>query len=195
MSWSEARRRGSAAPIGAAAIVLAMALPLGGCFQPVYLAAGGTVAADLRGIQVDPVPERFGHYVRDELLTDINGSGAPVTPKYRLTLSPRERLQTALVDITTQRTQAGTIVTDVDYKLYPIGSDTPIAAGTVSSAASYNRNEQRFANIRAARDAEIRDARTVADQLAIRLAAAIAAPQPLPKPPAPPSDAQDADTR
>jgi LPS-assembly lipoprotein len=46
-----------------------------------------------------------------------------------------------------------------------------VARGTVTSFASYDRSAQRFANIRAARDAEIRDARTLADQLTTQVAA------------------------
>jgi LPS-assembly lipoprotein len=40
--------------------------------------------------------------------------------------------------------------------------------------ASYDRTSQRFANIRAARDAEIRDAKVLADQIKTRLAVALA---------------------
>ena len=45
------------------------------------------------------------------------------------------------------------------------------STGTVTSAADYDRSEQRFADIRAARDAEIRDAHTVADQITQQIAA------------------------
>ncbi len=127
---------------------------------------------------VDPVPDRFGHYLHDQLITNLNGTGATVTPKYRLVLSSHERVQSALVDITTQRPQNGTVVTDIDFKLLRIGSDKPIVAGTVTSAASYDRSEQRFANIRASQDAERRDAKTVADQITTRVAAAISSPRP-----------------
>ena len=41
--------------------------------------------------------------------------------------------------------------------------------------ASYDRTSQRFANIRAARDAEIRDAKALADQIRTRIMAALAA--------------------
>ena len=46
----------------------------------------------------------------------------------------------------------------------------------MSSAATYDRSAQRYANIRAARDAEIRDAKTVADQITTRIAAALSDP-------------------
>ena len=153
-------------------------LGLAGCLQPMYTTVGGNLGGELRAIAVDPVPERLGHYLRDQLVTNLNGTGASVAPKYHLILTPQERVQTALVDIVTQRPQNATVVTDISYQLVPIGSATPIATGTVSSSATYDRSDQRFANIRAARDAEIRDAKTVADQITTRIAAELASPRP-----------------
>ena len=177
MSWSSTFPR-SRARIGRAAFLAMMLFGLGGCLQPMYTTVGGNLGAELRAVAVDPVPERLGYYLHDQLVTNLNGTGARVDPKYRLVVTPHERVQSALVDITTQRPQNGNVVTDVDYKLFPIGSDAPIATGTVTSSAAYDRSEQRFANIRASQDAEKRDAKTVADQITTRVAAAIASPQP-----------------
>ncbi len=80
-------------------------------------------------------------------------------------------MQTALVDITTQRAQDATVVTDVTWTLVPIEGGPPVAAGKTTSFATYDRSSQRFANIRAARDAEIRDAKVLADQLTTQIAA------------------------
>ena len=86
----------------------------------------------------------------------------------------RERVQASLVDSTSQRASAGSIVIDADYKLVPVAGGTPVATGVAFTFASYDRSSQRFANIRAARDAEIRDARTLAEQIKTRLAIALA---------------------
>ena len=89
-------------------------------------------------------------------------------------------MQTALIDIVTQRAQDATVVTDITYKLIPIQGGAPLASGTVTSAAVYDRSAQRFANIRAAHDAEIRDARTVADQITTQISAQLGATPPTP---------------
>lgn len=151
---------------------------LGGCLQPLYSSVGGNLGSELRAVAVDPVPDRLGHYLHDQLLTNLNGTGASVPTKYHLTLKVRERLQSALVDIVTQRPQNGTVITDVDYTLTPLGASEALVAGTVTSAAAYNRSEQRYANIAASHDAEIRDAKTMADQITTRIAAALASPRP-----------------
>lgn len=164
-------------PDRAAARLAALAIPalLGGCFTPLYHGVNGQLGAELQAIAVDPVPERLGHYLRDELITDLNGTGSAPQPKYRLTLAPKERVQTALVDVVTRRASNGTVVIDTAFTLEPIGGGPAIVTGTVTSAASYNRSEQRYANIRAARDAEIRDAKTIADEITQRVAAALSA--------------------
>ena len=113
MSWCD-RRPATAALLGA------IALGLGGCFTPMYMGAGGGLGGDLQAIAVDPVPERLGHYLRDQLITDLNGTGDKPDPRYRLQLTTAERVQTALVDITTQRAQNATVVTDKDRLTDPI---------------------------------------------------------------------------
>ena len=85
----------------------------------------------------------------------------------------RERVQSPVIDTISGRATAGTIVVDAEYRLVSVSGGAPIAQGVAFSAASYDRTNQRFANIRAARDAEIRDAKALADQIQTRLAASL----------------------
>src|ERR1700730_3659355 len=79
MSWS----RGL--PVLAA---LALAGALAGCFQPLYSeAAHPGLVEDLRAIEVEPIKDRIGHYLADNLTTDLNGTGQTPTPKYKLTVT------------------------------------------------------------------------------------------------------------
>ena len=156
--------------------LLAATLGLSGCFQPVYgplSAGGGDVAAALQAIAIEPIPERIGHYLGDDLIFDLNGTGSHVPAKYRLFVTLRETAETPIIDTVSGRPSAGTVVLNADYRLVPIGGGEPITKGTAMVIASYDRTSQRFANIRAARDAEIRDAKQLSDQLRIRLAAAL----------------------
>ena len=174
MSWRDPLSRARRRRIGLGGCAALLTLGLGGCFTPEYLGAGtGGVGDRLRTIAVDGVPDRLGHYLNDELITDLNGTGAAPTPRYHLQLSTAERVQTALVDITSQRAQDATVVTDVTWKLIPVGGVLPVLTGTVTSTATYDRSSQRFANIRAARDAEIRNAKTLADLITTQLSARI----------------------
>lgn len=170
--WSGGRRGGHRGVLAAL-----LGLALSGCFQPLYgpLGGNGDVAAQLQAIAVNPIPDRLGHYLETELIFAFNGTGSQVTPKYRLIVTLRENVQTPLLDTVTGYPSAATVVVNAEYKLVPTQGGEPIAKGTAIVNASYDRTSQRFADIRAARDAEIRDARVLAEQIHTNIAAAFAA--------------------
>lgn len=167
---------------GAAALLSGLGGLLAGCdstgIHPLYASIGGTMQSELQAVIVDPIPDRLGHYLGDALQTDLNGTGVHVPPKYVLRVKPAQRLQTALIDTVTQRAQAASLVTDVKYELIRLGDNKPLLTGTVTSAADYDRSVQRFADIRAARDAEIRNAHTLAEQITQQVAAKLASGTP-----------------
>jgi LPS-assembly lipoprotein len=174
MSLAKWRPHRPSLPCSCAALLLAFALS--GCVRPLYgpLSEGGDVASELQTIAVDPIPNRLGHYLGNELIFAFNGTGSQVPAKYRLGVTVTESLQAPLIDTVTGYPTAATIVVIADYKLVPVQGGEPIAKGQVTAAASYDRTSQRFTDIRASRDAEIRDAKTLADQIRTRIAAAIA---------------------
>ena len=166
----------------AVALALACALSLGGCLQPMYgqFAEGGPgLQNELQAIAIEPIPDRIGHYIGDDLIFDLNGTGSHPPPRYRLFVTLNEGVQTPLIDTVSGRASAATVVINADYRLVAIDTGLPVTKGTAFVFKSYDRTSQRFANIRAARDAEIHDAKELSDQLRIRLASAFAA-QPRP---------------
>lgn len=180
MSSHERRLRPSGAR-AARALALAFcalaSLPLAGCLRPLYgpLASGGDVAGQLQAIKIEPIADRMGHYLTNELIFGFNGTGAPVDPRYFLKVTLTENVQSPLIDTVTGYPTSGTVVVTATYALTPSGGGEPIAKGTATAVASYDRNSQRFANSRASRDAEIRSARLLADQIRTNIAAAFAA--------------------
>ena len=104
---------------------------------------------------------------------DLNGTGSHDPAKYRLFVVLHETSETPLIDTVSGRPSAATVVINADFRLVPIAGGEPIVKGTALVIASYDRTSQRFSNIRAARDAEIRDAKQLSDQLRLRLAAAL----------------------
>ena len=160
---------------GLASLAIGIMLQLSGCFQPLYGSLGGHLGDELQAIAVDAIPDRVGHYLGNELIFAFNGTGSEVPPRYRLQVTLTEKVQTPLVDTFAGRASAATVVVEARYKLVPIAGGEPLAEGIATSLASYDRTAQRFANLRAARDAEIRNAKTLADQIRTRVAAALAA--------------------
>jgi LPS-assembly lipoprotein len=161
----------------AVSCALACSLALSGCFvEPLYgpVGAGAPLASELQAIAVDPLPERLGHYVRNELIFAFNGTGSEVPPRYRLAVTLRERVQTPILDTVTGRATSATVIVDADYKLTTIPDGKEITKGVASSVASYDRFSNRLANVRAARDSETKDARTIADEIRTRVSIALA---------------------
>ncbi len=157
-----------------------LALGLSACFRPLYgpTASGESVQALLASVQVDDVAmaqgqERLGHYLRSELVFDLDGSGQPATKRYRLKLSGSEIVQTPIVSSTTGRAEAGTLVANIKYSLEDMSGAKVYTEGVATSTATYDRSVQRFASQRAARDAEIRLASVLSDQIKGRLAAVL----------------------
>ncbi len=178
MSSSSAKPEpGMIRTIFAGAAVAGLAIGLAGCIQPLYgpTAGGSSVASELQAVKIEPIPERLGHYVENELIFAFNGTGSSPAPKYRLIVTLQERMTTPVVNTFTGHAEAGDVNIDAQYKLLPIAGDgQPIASGNVTQFVVYDRSTQRLSNVRAARDAEIRNAKVLADQIRTRIAAVLA---------------------
>jgi LPS-assembly lipoprotein len=156
------------------ATAISLSLGLGGCLRPVYAPSGGfELRGELQAIAVEPVQGRLGHYMTEELRFLLNGTGDQPVPKYRLVITFSQSGQTSLVDTVTGRATANSLSVRADYKLVPASGGAPVTEGYVISLADYDRASNRFANVRAARDAEIRNGKTLADQIRTRIAAAL----------------------
>ncbi|HYA80958.1 MAG TPA: LPS assembly lipoprotein LptE [Methylocystis sp.] len=170
MSWFDRPFRLLGLALGAAL--------LSGCnVGPMYgpFAVNPAVLGDLQAIEVAPIPERLGHYVRNELIFALNGTGAQVAPRYRLIVTLKEQVRTPIIDTVTQRATSATVIVDAAYRLVSLPEETEIASGVAENVASYDRFSNRLSNVRAARDAETRDAKTIADEIRTRISIALTA--------------------
>jgi len=166
MSWFDRIR----AIAGLSAIV-----GLGGCFQPLYGEASHPgLTEELRSVQVAPIPDRIGHYLGDDLVSRLNGSGASPPPKYRLTIKLAQSSKAPTVQSQIATADAATVVGDARFDLTRIDNGALIYTGSATASAVYDRFFQSYANLRAGRDAEIRIARELADEIALRVGAALA---------------------
>ena len=165
MSWFDRARAASA---------LTAALALGGCFQPLYgEAAHPGLVEKMREVEVAPIPDRIGHYLGDDLIAKMNGSGETPPAKYRLAIKLTQISQTPTVESQINTADSATVVGTATFNLTRIDSGAVLYAGSATSAAVYDRTLQSYANLRAARDAEIRIARALADEIELRVAAAL----------------------
>ena len=167
MSWSK---------VFASAGALLLAAALSGCFQPLYgEAAHPGLVEDLRAIDVAPIPNRVGHYLAEDLIADLNGAGQTGSPpKYRLVVTVSLGTQTPTVNSEINVATSATMTGDASYTLVKVDGGAEVLKGVANVAAAYDRTAQRYPDLRAARDAEIRIARALSSQISLRLATALA---------------------
>lgn len=169
MLWYKLNTR--TANIWPLALIVILPFMLSGCVRPLYGNIAGTkLRADLASIQVQPIPSRMGHYLGNELIFLLNGDGSSPNGKYTLSVKLNRKLQTPLVDTVSGRATSASLLVDAQYNVIPHGKVDPIISGVAFTTVSYDRSIQRYANIRATRDAEIRAAKILANQIHVRLA-------------------------
>jgi LPS-assembly lipoprotein len=174
--------------------VVGMALCLSACeVRPLYgpTTMGVPLADELKAIEIPPIPDRIGHYVRNELIFAFNGTGSETTPaRYRLDVKLKERVQSPIIDTVTGRATSATVFMDAEYRLTALATRKEVTSGTLMQIASYDRFSNRLSNVRAARDGEIRDAKTIADEIRNKISMELAFRDPSkdkePTPSAPP---------
>ena len=154
---------------------LALAGGLGGCFQPLYSeAAHPGLAEDVRAIEVAPIKDRIGHYLADDLTSDLNGTGQTPPPKYRLTVKVDHRHGDADGQFADQRRNVGNGARYGEYTLNKVDGGAEVLKGKAVAAAAYDRSQQRYNDLRAERDAEIRLARALSAEISLRVASELA---------------------
>jgi len=163
------------------ALVAGLSLGLSACFRPLHgpTASGQSLQTVLASIDVPEVewPARLantGHYLRSELVYQLNGSGSDTPKRYRLRLAMNQTQTSPVVDSEYGTASSVIVGGTLTYTLTTLDGNTVVTQGIATSTASFDRFPQRFANIRAARDAEIRLARDLAQQVRTRLSAALA---------------------
>jgi LPS-assembly lipoprotein len=168
MSWSK---------LLSGALALSLAASASSCLQPLYGEASHPgLVEDLRAIEVAPISNRVGHYLADDLLTDLNGTGQIASsPKYRLTVTVSLGTQTPTVNSEINAASSATVTGEATYILTKVDGGAQVLTGTAQAAAAYDRTLQRYSDMRAARDAEIRIARALSSEISTRLASALAA--------------------
>ena len=163
-----------------AAVCLTFALALGGCaFQPLYGDRGGRgeTALALQNVEITAPDSRLGLLMRNELIF-LTGS-ADGGSVYTLNIIPSAS-EVALFSNTVGRVTSYSYRLTANWQLTSKETGDILTSGRSERAASYNRTDQPFANIRAQRDAEERAATLVAEDISTRVAAYFATTAPAP---------------
>jgi LPS-assembly lipoprotein len=164
-------------------VALGLAWLLAGCFQPLYGDRAGTgdspVRAALSSVDVKQIPAangtpeaRIAVELRNNLLFEIRGGHSPAPPAYALAIRISSTRLSVIVDVTSGRPDIENYGIDATYTLTDIATNKAVVTGQAFARVSYDipGSEQRFARVRALRDAENRAAGVIAEQVKSRLA-------------------------
>ncbi|MHC5655442.1 LPS assembly lipoprotein LptE [Stappia sp.] len=182
MSSSDLASRRLARHVALSALVVA-ALALGGCqVRPLYgtlsMPAGSpALVQELAAIDIDPVEtasdedlDRVGQVLRNELIFGFTRGREAAPTRYRLKILIDRPLNEIGVERLADVPSAYTVTVNASYVLSDAATGKTLKTGKAFGSASFDFSSQRFANLRAQRDAENRAAKMVAGDLQTRLA-------------------------
>lgn len=158
------------------------------CFQPLYgersLSGGPGLRAALAGVEVEQItappgtPQaRLAVEVRNELTYLLTGGGPATSPTHRLNIALSVSATSLIVDPNTARPEFEIVGLAAAYKLNELASAKQVLDGNATQRVPYDipGQQQRFAMLRAQRDAQSNAAKVVARQIHTRLVSYFAA--------------------
>lgn len=156
-------------------MMIGLGLLLAGCFQPLHGSAllGSKMRPGLSSVDVMPIPDVTGHYLEEELRFAFDGGNSGGEIRYRIRVTLVETLSAAAVNSSSGRAEAASLQVKANFTLEDLTGRKVLEGSAVASAA-IDRLQQRFAALRANRDARIRVAKTLADILLSRVGAYLA---------------------
>jgi LPS-assembly lipoprotein len=152
-------------------ILLGLAALLGGCgFRPMLSQVNDkSVRAELVAVDVEAPTDRLGYLVRDNLLDQLNPTGAAVEPRYLLQIQLRRRSSALGIQLDNTATRYNLTLT-ARFSLVDASSKQVLYKSTVRRIASYDAVQDPYAELAAEMDAEQRAARDVGTDIRTQLA-------------------------
>jgi LPS-assembly lipoprotein len=181
MWWRDFRQRWALTRAVRLAVVLAAAGLSAGCWQPLYGAhpGGEGVQDKFAAVDIPPIAapqgspiERLAVGMRNALQFDLHNGGSPAPPVYALRVGVYGTQFTAYLDPTTGRPDSQIQIVIASYQLTELATGKMVVNDTAQANVDYDipGSQQRFAGLRARRDAEDRAIQVVADAIRNRLA-------------------------
>lgn len=163
-------------------VLVGLILMLSACgFEPLYVQKkhnnlwyfGGdfdtSIVNDMAKIKVEPIEQRFGQQIRNQLLDLLTPKGAPKKPKYRLYVELVEKVvvqQAMRQDITATSER---VTYRVNYRL--IEDNNELVNGNSVAYVSYDILANPYSTTIAKKKTETDAAKIVANDIALRLGA------------------------
>ena len=152
-------------------ICLGLSVLLASCqVRPLYDDTAAT-RENLGAIAYSDADDRVELEVRNQLIFMTGGgAGEPAAPQYRVDLKVESDLTGVMLEQSSDTARAGRVTVSADYTLERVSDNTVLKAGHRQVVSLVDFPAQEFAKLRAARDAENRAARELAELIRADLA-------------------------
>ena len=153
-------------------IITVLATLLSACgFQPMYRADAENLAISqsLDAITIEPIPDRLGQKVHNELLDIVTPTGEPTSPLYRLSVRLVEEREDVGLRQDASSTRANYRL-QAHFRLEETASDTVLIDGNTWAETAYDIVMSDYSTLMAERAAQDRLSRDIALEIRNRLA-------------------------
>lgn len=156
---------------------LALCIGLTGCYEPLYTASSGDASttqtnAGLEDIKVAIIPNREGQILHNLLLDRLNPTGRSANAKYQLNTTLKEGTKQLGYTRRYEATRANLTLV-AEFTLTELATGKTVYKGRSRAVGSYNINTSNYQTDVSADDARRRASREVADDMKLRIAAAL----------------------
>jgi len=158
---------GGGGPVRAAVIAFVGLILTGCAFHPMY--GGGKLGPELASIYVEPVAERDGYELRNQLIDLLGSDGRQAGKTYTLRLTLAEESNGVALQNDATITRYDDTLT-VKYVLTD-AKGKQVTSGTQTSLASYNTSNAPYSSLAVQQDSDRRAADDIADRIRMDLGA------------------------
>lgn len=154
-----------------ASAFVALSLLVAACgFRPLFGNFDeGSASADLATIEIEPIADRAGQQLHNQLLDRLTPEGRPAEATYKLRIELREAFQRFAIDKAEFATRAAYRL-NASYNLFEPDGQKPIHSGRVVAISSYNILRSDYATLVAEQDARGRAVEQIANDIRTGLA-------------------------
>ena len=182
MWWSRLRHPALRQPWFALLALLALVSPLAGCgWEPLYgqnRGVGGDAGPRMAQVHIQPIADRTGQQLYNNLRDRMNPQGVPADPRYYLVVTLGQISSEQLVSVNQTATRIDTTFT-ATYNLYRV--DNPgvsVFHATSRTTTAYDIPSDPYSAVVSSADAQRRAAQSLSDDISNRVASFFAT-QPL----------------
>jgi LPS-assembly lipoprotein len=160
-------------PLAVAGLLVA-GLALSGCtttgIRPLYGSSGSGTVVALKDVDVT-TSGRIGQQIRNDVVFGFSGgAGEPVKPRWRLEIATTDVDTAVGIDRYANLATGRLDQISANWVLTEVGTNRTLVTGTSFANAAYDYSQQRFADVRAKRDAENRAAQAIALDIRTKIA-------------------------